>query len=96
MARRKPFGEDVELPPDFEIEDEDSSEPAEDDLITSDHSEFYQNGRLRLTVDPDADELAMWKAIDAHMKKSNFYPNVWFVSDHGNAHLMERPKRRRR
>jgi len=37
----------------------------------------------------------LWEALDAHMKKTNFYPNVWFVSDHGNAQLMSRPQRTR-
>ena len=30
-------------------------------------------------------EAEMWKVLDAHMNAQNFYPNVWFISDHGNA-----------
>jgi hypothetical protein len=28
------------------------------------------------------------KAIAAYCEKTNYYPSVWFISDHGNAHLM--------
>ena len=63
-------------------------EPEEDDITTEDHSKFYQSGKLVLTVDSDASEKEMWKKLNAYMKKSHFYPNVWVISDHGNAHLM--------
>jgi hypothetical protein len=76
-------------------EDEDSleepSEPIEDDLVTEDHSKFYQCGKLVLTVDRDASELEMWRAIETYMAKANFWPGVWFISDHGNAHPMSPP-----
>jgi hypothetical protein len=67
-------------------------EPEEDDLVTQDHARFYQNGRLAVEVPAEANERIMWAALDAHMKRAGFYPNVWFLSDHGNAHLMSRPK----
>jgi hypothetical protein len=98
MARRKRFGEGDWLSEDDAI-DEESNEPTEDDLITDDHIHFYSSGKRALTLSETTtgvDTASMWKAIDAWMEKSNYYPNVWFISDHGNAHLMERPKRRRR
>lgn len=68
--------------PDFEEDDQ----PQEDDYTTSDHCEFYQNGKLVVEVDKDADD---WRpAVRAHMDKEQFWPNVWFISDHGNAHLL--------
>jgi hypothetical protein len=67
-----------------------ADEPQEDDLVTSDHSKFYQNGKIVLTVSPDASREEMWRELDRYMKRSNFFPNVWFISDHGNTHLMER------
>jgi hypothetical protein len=73
-------------------EDAEPDEPQEDDLVTEDHSNFYESGKKVLTVDPEATEHEMWLAIIKYMKKSNYYPNVWFVSDHGNAHLMSPPK----
>ena len=70
-------------------------EPEEGDLITEDHARFYQDGKLVVEVRPRAHDRVLWTALDAHMKKTNFYPNVWFVSDHGNAQLMSRPQRTR-
>lgn len=29
------------------------------------------------------------QAIKAYMVKTEFWPNVWFISDHGNAHLID-------
>jgi hypothetical protein len=64
--------------------------PQEEDLQTEDYSEFYSNGKLALTVSPDASSARMWEALEAYMAKENFWPNVWWISDHGNAHLMVR------
>ena len=35
---------------------------------------------------------AMWKQINAWMKSQGYFPNVWWISDHGNAHLMSPSK----
>jgi hypothetical protein len=29
------------------------------------------------------------EAIEAEMKRSNFYPNVYYVNDHGNVDLLD-------
>jgi hypothetical protein len=29
------------------------------------------------------------QAVRAYMERTQFWPNVWFISDHGNAHLMD-------
>lgn len=68
------------------------TEPDEDDLVTDDHVHFYANGKLELTVPADATTRQMWEEIDQWMGREQFFPNVWFISDHGNAHLMERPE----
>lgn len=67
--------------------------PEEDDITTTNHREFYQSGKLllRLNEAEAADDRMIWFRLDQAMRESNFFPNVWFVSDHGNAHLMERP-----
>ncbi len=65
-----------------------STTPEEGDYQTSDHSKFYQYGKLVLTVDADASSGEMWQAIKSHMEASQYWPNVWFISDHGNCHLM--------
>jgi hypothetical protein len=48
----------------------------EGDITTEDHHHWYQYGKLYVTGD-------VQDVINA-MKKDNFYPNVWFISDHGN------------
>lgn len=72
---------------DYQISCEEDG-PDESDLITEDHSRFYQNGKLAFVVDPDASHLEMSLQIGHHMKKTSYWPNVWFVSDHGNYHLI--------
>lgn len=67
-------------------------EPQEDDLVTEDHRRFFQYGKEVLRLVPDATEKEMWDSINKWMEKAGFYPSVWFISDHGNAHLMERPR----
>jgi hypothetical protein len=57
----------------------------DDDITTSDHMKFFQSGKLYLTVGEDDDYKSLLKA---KMEKDGFFPNVWFISDHGNAHLM--------
>lgn len=44
----------------------------------------------------EVSDAAMWRQIDEVMARQKFYPNVWFISDHGNAHLMVRSSRRHR
>ncbi len=61
------------------------SEPEEEDITTADHRRFYQSGKLILALEESDD---MWAALHAHMQHTKFFPNVWFISDHGNAHLM--------
>lgn len=61
-------------------------EPEEDDYTTEDHEHFYQFGTLAVVVDED-DE---WPhTLKAHMDRERFWPNVWWISDHGNAHLID-------
>jgi hypothetical protein len=74
-------------------EDEFGDEPQEGDWTTEDHSKFYEVGGRGVVceVPRDASEAAMWRILERCMKKANYYPNVWFISDHGNAHLMTKP-----
>jgi hypothetical protein len=84
--------------------EEEPNEPQEGDWFTEDHRRFYEVGgsgsdvfSRRLgrgaicEVPRDASEGAMWRILERCMKKANYYPNVWFISDHGNAHLMTKP-----
>jgi hypothetical protein len=52
-------------------------EPGEEDITTDDHENFYYLGK-KIASSPA--ECKAW------MKKQNYFPDVWFISDHGNAH----------
>ncbi len=66
-----------------EAEAENADEPQEGDYTTPDHRKFYQYGKLVLNLDEDADHVA---EVKKHMERNKFWPDVWFISDHGNAH----------
>ena len=53
-------------------------EPEEDDITTTDHQHWYQSGKLYFTGDEEG--------LMRKMNQDNFWPDVWFISDHGNAH----------
>lgn len=65
------------------------AEPDEGDLVTYDHRRIWEHGAsghkhvLEIPEGADFD-----KAIRDYMARTNWYPNVWFISDHGNAHLI--------
>jgi hypothetical protein len=60
-------------------------QPEEGDYTTEDHQHFYQYGKLVVEVAEDED----WQPyVKAHMEASKFFPNVFWISDHGNAHLL--------
>jgi hypothetical protein len=75
----KQTGWRLTLNPSMEAHDE-PDEPEEDDITTSDHRRWYQSGKLYFTGDE--------KGLKKKMAKDKFWPNVWFISDHGNAHLV--------
>lgn len=61
--------------------------PQEGDITTPDHLNFYQDGRRVLSINPDDD---MWALLESYMERVGVFPDVWFISDHGNAHLLEK------
>ncbi len=73
---------------------EENDEPAldEEDITTEDHRVFCQNGGIILKLRADLSTSEMWSALEEHMAYMKFWPNVWFISDHGNNHLMKNPK----
>ena len=90
LAGRIPFFDPALGGHDDDIEAE-SDEPEEGDWTTEDHRRFYSYGKLVLALPADTGECEMWAAIEARMKKDGFWPNTWFISDHGNAHIMTNP-----
>jgi hypothetical protein len=82
-------GDDNEDEPVEDIEpDEEPQSPEEDDITTVDHHTFYQYGKLWLETPEDWEWEETAKAIQAQMEKDRFFPNCWWISDHGNAHLI--------
>lgn len=68
--------------------------PTEGDLVTYDHRNlFVWGGGSRKSVLLVSDVNRFNAQVRAFMKKDNFFPNVWFISDHGNAHLIDVTKR---
>jgi hypothetical protein len=82
---------------DEDQENDEPSEPEEGDITTEDHLHFYQYGKLYLEVPATAInpvtkleyEPSYKRRLKAKMDQDQFWPNVWFISDHGNAHLMD-------
>jgi hypothetical protein len=58
---------------------------ADDDFIISDHNPGYYVSQLCQIFD---DWDAAINEIVEQMITDNFYPNVWYVNDHGNVTLL--------
>lgn len=61
-------------------EEEEPGEPEEGDITTHDEERWFQDGKLYFTGDR--------KGLRARMDVDGFWPNVWVISDHGNACLI--------
>ena len=64
-------------------------EPQEGDITTEDHHTFYQYGKLWLQTPQDWEWEQTRRAVQEKMNEDQFWPDIWFISDHGNAHLMK-------
>ena len=61
------------------------------DLITEDWQTFREVGGSRWPVLRFSEELEwseLCKLIQLYFDEQQFWPNVWWISDHGNAHLL--------
>jgi hypothetical protein len=65
-----------------------SLEPDEDSLCSEDHIHWYQHGKLVLTLDEDLTSKERNHDLLKYMQSVNFYVNCFWISDHGNAHLI--------
>lgn len=63
-----------------EEEEEEPSEPEEGDITTHDEKHWLQHGKPYFTGDREG--------LKAKMDADKFWPNVWVISDHGNACLI--------
>ena len=68
----------------FAGQEPEPSQPDDDDITTSDHQNWYQSGKLYFK----GDEMGLRQKMNA----DQFWPNLWFISDHGNAHLISQEK----
>jgi hypothetical protein len=68
-------------------------EPGEDDIQTEDWMTYYQYGKVWLQISQDQyDEMSseeLYQMIKNKMEKENFFPDLFFISDHGNANLVD-------
>jgi hypothetical protein len=62
-----------------------ANEPDDDAITTEDHRTFYQYGKVVFVLDEEEDVEA---GIARELDRLNFWPDVFFISDHGNAHLI--------
>ena len=62
-----------------------TDEIAEGDWTTPDGIHFYQDGKPILDTSEMSDRQAR-RAAALEMKRQQFWPNVWYLSDHGNLH----------
>ena len=72
-------------------EDEDVAEflePLEGDLVTEDHVRFWQYGMNRRKPVVTTTEEDWRPAVKLWMDQQQYWPSVWWISDHGNAHLL--------
>lgn len=58
--------------------------------------EIFASWNTRDAEEGELSDAQMWKQIEAYMEKSQYFPNVWFISDHGNAHILSSPKSKKR
>ena len=60
--------------------EQDCEAPTEDDYTSTDYTRWYQYGKLVLITNVETCETE----LKSHMDKESFWPNAWFISDHGN------------
>lgn len=59
---------------------ESEPEPDEDSITTRDHRDWFQYGKIYYQGDANS--------LRRKMDADQFWPSVFFISDHGNAHLI--------
>lgn len=63
-------------------------EPEQGDWFTADYVTFHEWEGKGLVIAGDD-----WqKTLREYMDAEKFWPSVWFISDHGNAHLLQMEK----
>lgn len=66
-------------------------QPDEEDIFISDTGNL---GSITIAtwchkiIARDSERMQVERKVKAWMEEQEYWPNVWFVSDHGNAHLI--------
>lgn len=80
-----------------------ADEPDEGDITFEGGAPVYQDGQIIIDeIDDDVFRVLktnteyndLYEAIKAHMNADGYWPNVWNVSDHGNAHMVSLGRKR--
>lgn len=68
-------------------------EPSEGDILTEDYIDWYMDGKRILTTlkpGPYSESSDDWReSLMEWMDLAEWWPNVWFISDHGNCHVVD-------
>lgn len=80
------YGEALYVPEEGYEAYTDDTEPDEDSVTTEDWRNFYLYGKLAFTVGEDEN---ITEGIQRGLDSLNFWPNVYWLSDHGNAHRID-------
>lgn len=77
----------AKIPCAYPPDDPPGDEIAPDDWVTTDHLVYreHETGRVVVSVEHPDDAPA---ALIREMKRTNFFPNLWFISDHGNVNVI--------
>jgi hypothetical protein len=66
------------------------TEPADDDLVTSDYLKFYRHGFRHKGPVVECREGDKWAtAVEAYCDREKFWPDVWFVNERGDLDLID-------
>jgi hypothetical protein len=78
-------GDDDSEPADLDDYADESEEIDYDDWVTDDGCKFRHSGTGRIVLDAtDMTDARAERAAGRIMRKEGFFPNIWYVSDHGN------------
>lgn len=85
------YGEDQ-----FRDYPEEPDEPQEEDLVTNDYVTFWRHGMsdrqpvIMVPIDAEGFESGKtWQqCVREYMERTQFWPDIWFISDHGNYVLL--------
>jgi hypothetical protein len=73
-----------------EPEEQQPTQPEEDDCVISSNGNIYSVSCGGKYINKFVEWEDAMKAVVDWQEANNFYPNIWFISDHGNADIIDR------